>query len=127
VELLIDGIPTASSSAWWHHQTDPFPGGHRYWMRASTRGDHPKRMGIAPGRNLGKSSANSLFNALHQAGALWPQPGAEPAWVLNTIEVVAVQGDVITLEGVCSQLVRQPRGGLDDLDSHKTTIAEHDP
>jgi len=105
---MVDGVLRDPVTLWFHEQSAPFPGGHRYEVLLCD----PRTREFFSGLSLDvRSRLDSRTTEAFLQRLYWTFPAATEggAWefVLNTIDTVEEFDETIRVTGECSRFVRR--------------------
>jgi hypothetical protein len=108
--VTIDGEPATLMALQFHHQVEPWPGGHRFEVRVSVPwfvGELKSRHGLGTKLNLTEGEVGIVFSGLRgiasgQARESAEARGMKPSFWLNSVEEMLVAEDEVLIRGVCS-------------------------
>lgn len=111
VSVSVDGVVRDQRTLWFHQQTDPYPGGHRY--EAVLSGTAALEFfGGLPQALAGRLDPDRAHHFLQQL--YWtfeaPEKDIPCEFVLNTIDAVRATADTLWIGGECSPFVHA--GGI---------------
>ena len=107
LEILVDGTPVEPGQLELHQQSDPFPGGSRYKIRATDAEltevvcqRYPPSLTI----QLTQSDVSHIFNMIRLFISMKLERTTPLFWA-NTIDQMTVDKDTLEIGGACSRHV----------------------
>ncbi len=106
VSVSVDGVVHDQRTLWFHQQTEPYPGGHRYEAVLSGAAALEFFRGLPqdPAARLDRDRANRFLQQLYWTFEA-PEDGIPWEFVLNTIDAVRATAGTLSIGGECSPFV----------------------